>query len=139
MKKYFQVYGKQLVLCPCIREGGPKQNVENYRPISTLTTLTNIFERLVHRAIYPSLYNTIIIQQHLFVQRRSTVINISTQFIYLIIWMQINIPIAYILTFKKPLTGLIIGDYFKKMILTASVAIFRASLSRASTIVHKRL
>lgn len=59
-----------------VYKGGPKQNVENYRPISILPTVSKIFERLVHRAIYPSLHNIIIPQQHGFVQRRSTVTNL---------------------------------------------------------------
>lgn len=57
-------------------KSGDRSDVENYRPISILPTLSKLFERLVHNSIYPSLHNIIIPQQHGFVKRRSTVTNL---------------------------------------------------------------
>lgn len=59
-----------------VHKGGSKGNVENYRPISILSTLSKVFERLVHNEIYPSLHNVIIEQQHGFVKQRSTTTNL---------------------------------------------------------------
>lgn len=83
----------QYIFNLCIREGvfphiwkvaritpiykeGLKKDVENYRPISILPSLSKLFERLIHNAVYPSLHNIIIPQQHGFVRRRSTVTNL---------------------------------------------------------------
>lgn len=67
-----------------VYKSGDKHNVENYRPISILSTLSKLFERLVHNIIYPILHNVIIPQQHGFVKRRSTTTNlmIFTNFLF---------------------------------------------------------
>lgn len=59
-----------------VYKGGDRKDVENYRPISILPVLSKLCERLVHKAVYPRLHNTILQQQHGFVQRRSTVTNL---------------------------------------------------------------
>lgn len=59
-----------------VHKSGPKKDIENYRPISILPTLSKLLERLVHNFIYPSLHNNIIANQHGFVRRRSTVTNL---------------------------------------------------------------
>lgn len=59
-----------------IHKGGSKQNVEQYRPISMLSILSKVFERLVHNSIYPTLHGSILRAQHGFVKRRSTVTNL---------------------------------------------------------------
>lgn len=59
-----------------VHKGGSKGNVENYRPISLLSTLSKVFEKLVHNELYPVLHNIIIPQQHGFVKLRSTTTNL---------------------------------------------------------------
>ena len=66
-----------------VHKGGPENNVENYRPISILPILSKILERLVHNAMYPSIHNIIIPQQHGFMQKRSTVTNLLSYTTYL--------------------------------------------------------
>lgn len=64
-------------------KSGDKSNVENYRPISILSTLSKVFERLVHSALYPHIRHLIIPEQHGFVKRRSTTTNLMTFVNYL--------------------------------------------------------
>lgn len=66
---------KQANITP-VYKNGSKHDVEQYRPISILSTLSKLFERLVHNEIYPILHSVIIPEQHGFVQRRSTVSNL---------------------------------------------------------------
>lgn len=55
---------------------GSKNIVSNYRPISLLSTLSKVLERLVHNNVYSSFHNIIIPEQHGFVKNRSTVSNL---------------------------------------------------------------
>ncbi|CAK1590637.1 unnamed protein product [Parnassius mnemosyne] len=66
-----------------IHKEGSKNDVENYRPISLLSVLSKVFERLVHNVIYPVLHNIIIPEQHGFVIKRSTVSNLLVYTTYL--------------------------------------------------------
>lgn len=59
-----------------VHKGGHKNDVDQYRPISIMSTLSKLFERLVHDIIYPILHNTIIQEQHGFVRKRSTASNL---------------------------------------------------------------
>ncbi|KAL0871522.1 hypothetical protein ABMA27_005236 [Loxostege sticticalis] len=61
-----------------VHKNGSKHNVEQYRPISILSALSKLFERLVHNQIYPILHKTIIEEQHGFVKNRSTTSNLLT-------------------------------------------------------------
>ena len=67
-----------------VHKSGSRQNIENYRPISILSTLAKLFEKLVHQAIYPFLRHNIIPEQHGFVKNRSTVTNlmIFTEYLF---------------------------------------------------------
>lgn len=67
-----------------VHKNGSKNDVTNYRPISLLTVLSKVLERLVHKAIYPSLHKVIIPEQHGFVSKRSTLTNlvIFTSFLF---------------------------------------------------------
>ncbi|KAJ8716725.1 hypothetical protein PYW07_003352 [Mythimna separata] len=66
---------KQANIIP-VHKSGPRQDIENYRPISILCALAKIFEKLVHQAIYPFLRHNIIPEQHGFVKNKSTVTNL---------------------------------------------------------------
>ena len=59
-----------------VYKSGTKNDVTNYRPISLLSTLSKVLERLVHNAIYPILHNIIKPEQHGFVLGRSTLIEL---------------------------------------------------------------
>ncbi|KAL0818556.1 hypothetical protein ABMA28_008995 [Loxostege sticticalis] len=61
-----------------VHKSGSRHNVEQYRPISILSTLSKVFERLVHNQVYPILHNVIISEQHGFVKQRSTTTNLLT-------------------------------------------------------------
>lgn len=68
---------KQANITP-VHKSGPKHDIENYRPISILSALSKLFERLVHNRIYPLLHNIIIEEQHGFIKNRSTTSNLLT-------------------------------------------------------------
>ncbi|CAH2091306.1 unnamed protein product [Euphydryas editha] len=55
-----------------IFKSGDKHNVDNYRPISKLSTVAKLFEKIVYDNIYPNLRPFLISQQHGFVDGRST-------------------------------------------------------------------
>lgn len=59
-----------------VHKSGSRVDVGEYRPISLLSILSKVFERLVHNEIYPHLHNSILQEQHGFVKRRSTVTNL---------------------------------------------------------------
>lgn len=59
-----------------IHKSGPKSDVTTYRPISLLSTLSKLFEKLVHNEIYPVLRRVILDEQHGFVRNRSCVSNL---------------------------------------------------------------
>ena len=60
-----------------VYKSGPKQNIENYRPIAKLQLIPKIFESIVKRKIYEAVKNHISIYQHGFVQGRSTSTNLT--------------------------------------------------------------
>lgn len=59
-----------------VHKGGSRNNVQNYRPISILCTLSKLFEGLVHGVLYPVVNKILIPEQHGFVKRKSTVTNL---------------------------------------------------------------
>lgn len=83
-------------------KGGNKSSVEDYRPISILSALSKLFERLVQKSIYPSIHNNIIEQQHGFVKRRSTTTNLLVYATYLFEGIDSNKQIDSVYTdFRK--------------------------------------
>lgn len=59
-----------------VHKGGSRNDVQNYRPISILCTLSKLFERLVHGELYPMINKILIPEQHGFVKRKSTLTNL---------------------------------------------------------------
>lgn len=59
-----------------VHKTGSKSDVQNYRPISIISALSKLFERLVHSALYPIVSKILIPEQHGFVKRKSTVTNL---------------------------------------------------------------
>lgn len=59
-----------------VYKSGARNDVENYRPISILSCIVKIFERLIHDKLYPLLKISIPLSQHGFVESRSTVSNL---------------------------------------------------------------
>lgn len=59
-----------------IHKKGPKDMVENYRPISKLCILAKIFEKIVYRQVYAAIRQNFSEQQHGFLKGRSTTTNL---------------------------------------------------------------
>lgn len=59
-----------------IHKSGPKDRVENYRPISKLCLVAKVFERIVYRQLYNQLSASFSPAQHGFLKGRSTVSNL---------------------------------------------------------------
>lgn len=59
-----------------IHKAGSLNNVENYRPISILSCLAKVFEKMVYTYVYPTVQNVISEKQHGFVKKRSTTTNL---------------------------------------------------------------
>lgn len=59
-----------------IHKKGPKNIVENYRPISKLCLFAKVLERIVYRQVYACLKHTFCLEQHGFLKGRSTTSNL---------------------------------------------------------------
>ena len=66
---------KSALITP-IHKKGPRDCVENYRPISKLCLFAKIFEKVVYRQLYASLKSNISERQHGFIKGRSTTTNL---------------------------------------------------------------
>lgn len=60
-----------------VHKKGSRSAIENYRPISILSTISKVFEKIVYNVIYPIIVNGIPDSQHGFLRGRSTVSNLS--------------------------------------------------------------
>lgn len=97
----FPAVWKKAFITP-VYKSGDKSNVENYRPISILSTLSKVFERLVHGSLYPHIHQHIILEQHGFVKRRSTTTNLMVFTNYLFEHMDQRIQVDAVYTdFQK--------------------------------------
>lgn len=66
------------------------------------STLSKVFEKLVHKLIYPNLHNQIIPNQHGFVQHRSTTTNLLVYTSYLFESLDNNLQVDSVYTdFRK--------------------------------------
>ena len=72
---YFPARWKEAHITP-IHKSGPTDRIDNYRPISILSAIPKILEKLVHRYVYNAVQSNILAQQHGFVQGRSTITNL---------------------------------------------------------------
>lgn len=59
-----------------IHKSGKKSDIENYRPISKLSSIPKLFESLVYKQIFPILMPMISDNQHGFVYKKSTTTNL---------------------------------------------------------------
>ena len=59
-----------------IFKDGDKQQASNYRPISLLSTVSKLLEKLIYNKLVPTLTNTLSNTQHGFRRRRSTITNL---------------------------------------------------------------
>ena len=71
----FQTKWKISEIVP-IFEDGDKQLASNYRPISLLSTVSNLLEKLIHNKLVSTLTNIFSNTQHGFHRKRSTVTNL---------------------------------------------------------------
>lgn len=67
-----------------VHKSGSRSEVDKYRPISIMSVLSKLLERLIHSVIYPALHKIILPEQHGFVKKRSTTTNLMlfTSFIF---------------------------------------------------------
>ena len=75
-----------------ILKSGNHENVENYRPISNLTQLSLILEKIIFRFIYPQIRPLICDQQHGFFKNRSTVTQLLPYLDQLYLQLDVNGP-----------------------------------------------
>ena len=59
-----------------VHKKGPKNDIENYRPISKLCIVSKLFEKLVYGQVYSALKHSFNFSQHGFLKGRSTVSNL---------------------------------------------------------------
>lgn len=66
---------KQSFVVP-IFKSGDRQDIKNYRPISKLSTIPKLFEKIIYDVIFPVIRPCIVQEQHGFVDKRSTESNL---------------------------------------------------------------
>lgn len=59
-----------------IYKSGDKHNVRNYRGISKLSIIPKVFEKIIYDSLFPAIRPFLILQQHGFIDRRSTETNL---------------------------------------------------------------
>lgn len=59
-----------------IHKKGDKSNVENYRPVSIISAISKIFEKILHIHILSLTKDKLVMQQHGFTAKKSTVTNL---------------------------------------------------------------
>lgn len=97
----FPSVSKQAFVTP-IYKSGDRCDIENYHPISTLSTLSKLFERLIHDALYSHIHQMIIPEHHGFVKKRSTSTNLMIFVDYLFENLDKQVQVDAIYTdFKK--------------------------------------
>jgi predicted nucleotidyltransferase len=74
---------KEAFVIPIFKNGSTSR-AENYRPISILSVLSKLFERIVYDQLYPAICKNISEKQHGFMQRRSVVTNLAIFSSYLL-------------------------------------------------------
>lgn len=60
-----------------LHKNGDKSNVENYRPISIISAISKIFEKVMYAHIYQKVGHLIVPQQHGFAKKKSTISNLA--------------------------------------------------------------
>jgi hypothetical protein len=71
----FPNFWKHAYIVP-VHKTGLLSNIENYRPISILSTASKLFESILSKRIFPVFKNVLSCHQHGFFQNRSTVTNL---------------------------------------------------------------
>ena len=72
----FPAIWKEAMVTPVLKKGDSPL-IENYRPISILCNFSKMFESVIYKQIYFSFKSFITPFQHGFVEKRSTVTNLS--------------------------------------------------------------
>ncbi|CAF4755691.1 unnamed protein product [Pieris macdunnoughi] len=60
-----------------IHKSGSRLSIENYRPISILNTFSKVFEKIIYKAIHNIISNSLPDEQHGFINKRSTITNLT--------------------------------------------------------------
>lgn len=66
-----------------LHKNGDKSNIINYRPISIISAISKIFEKIMYAHIYGSVTNSITPHQHGFTKSKSTISNLAEYVSYL--------------------------------------------------------
>lgn len=97
----FPAIWKEARIVP-IHKGGIRSRIEHYRPISILNTFSKVFEKIIYRSISPLIFSSIPEEQHGFMNRRSTVTNLTVFSNYILRSMDDRMQIDVIYTdFEK--------------------------------------
>lgn len=75
-KAMFPSVWKKALIIP-IHKKGSKSNITNYRPISILSTIAKVFEKVIYDGIYQTISRGINTSQHGFLKGRSTASNLA--------------------------------------------------------------
>lgn len=88
---------KQSSITPIFKSGS-RSKVENYRPISILSSIPKLFESIITSKLYPLLNNILIEQQHGFKQKLSTTSNLMSFLHYTLENLNENLQVDTIYT-----------------------------------------
>lgn len=94
--KMFPDVWKEAKICPIFKKGD-KADIKNYRPIAVLPAPAKLFESILYKFIYVSVYGIISQHQHGFMKCRSTISNLSniTQFISEVLDQRSQVDVIY--------------------------------------------
>lgn len=93
----FPLLWKQTHIIP-IHKSGDKHDVQNYRPISKISIIPKLFEKIIYDNIFPIIKHVLINQQHGFTTKRSTETNLSELTYYIAEAMESNAQVDVVYT-----------------------------------------
>lgn len=87
---------KTSILTPLFKNKGKRTEINNYRPISSLCTISRIFEKCIHTLLSTKLEQTISLKQHGFMKNRSPHTNLLNFYHMLYKQLDAKLPIDVI-------------------------------------------
>ena len=107
---------KHAKACP-IHKAGSKRKIESYQPIYVLPALSKIFDRAMLNHLYKFLKKeNVLYKKHFGFQPKRSTTDVLIKITESILFAHKNLPAAFYLTLRKPLTLLIILNCFKRFL-----------------------